>query len=205
MKQALVAGLNALAIEASELQVEKLLSFIELLKKWNKVYNLTALKTDKEILQLHILDSLTVLPFVKQSNNVLDIGSGAGLPGIPLAIMLPETNFVLLDSNNKKTRFMQQAIIDLKLLNTSTVHSRIEAFKPNCVFDSIITRAFAEIQETVDMLKFISTDNLRLLFMKSRTTDAELVKLDKTYDAQSFTLKLPDSEVERKLILVSRK
>lgn len=205
MKQALVAGLNALAIEASEWQVEKLLSFIELLKKWNKVYNLTALKTDKEILQLHILDSLTVLPFVKQSNNVLDIGSGAGLPGIPLAIMLPETNFVLLDSNNKKTRFMQQAIIDLKLLNTSTVHSRIEAFKPNCVFDSIITRAFAEIQETVDMLKFISTDNLRLLFMKSRTTDAELVKLDKTYDAQSFTLKLPDSEVERKLILVSRK
>ena len=205
MKQALLAGMKALAIEASDEQIEKLLSFIELLKKWNKVFNLTALKTDQEILQLHVLDSLTILPFVKQAKNVLDVGSGAGLPGIPLAIMLPQVNFVLLDSNNKKTRFIQQAIIDLKLNNVSAAHSRLETYKPSIVFDTITTRAFAEIQETIDMLKHFSTEDLRLLFMKSKTTDAELAKLDETYEAQCYTLSVPGIEVERNLILVTRK
>jgi len=198
-------GIRDLNIDASEKQIEDLLKFIELLKKWNKVYNLTALKTEKEFLELHILDSLTIFPYLEKSLNVLDVGSGAGLPGIPLAIMFPEINFTLLDSNTKKTRFIQQAVIDLKLKNCKVVHDRIELFKPNSKYDTITTRAFAEINDTIEKLQHFSTKELKLLFMKSKSVSEELKKLNETYDAQCFKLSIPGLDVERYLIVVSGK
>ena len=119
--------------------------------------------------------------------------------------MLPSINFVLLDSNGKKTRFIQQAIIDLKLENASVAHSRIEDFQSNVQFDTITTRAFAEIQETIDKLNHLSTDNLRLLFMKAKTGEEELKHLDETYEAQCFTLSVPGVDADRNLIIVSKK
>jgi len=198
-------GVQSLGLNANDGQIRDLLKFVELLKKWNKVYNLTALKTEKEFLELHILDSLTITSHVENSINVLDVGSGAGLPGIPLAIMLPNVNFVLLDSNIKKTRFIQQAIIDLKLSNCSVVHERIESFSPDKKFDTITTRAFAEIKDTIEKLQHFSTNELRILFMKSKSASEELKKLNETYDTQCFTLSIPGLDVERSLVIVSGK
>lgn len=204
MKQELTKGLQALDISATEGQVAKLLAFVELLKKWNKVYNLTALKSDNDILRLHLLDSLTVKPYVESARRVLDVGSGAGLPGVPLAIVLPHVQFVLLDSNGKKTRFMQQAIISLGLSNCEVVHQRIEQYQPTEKFDTIVTRAFAEIGETLARLQHFSTDNLRLLFMKGKSVQGEIEKIDKTYAVQSFTLSVPGLDADRSLVIVTK-
>lgn len=204
MKELLTSGINKLQIKASEDQINSLLKFVELLKKWNKVYNLTALKTDKEIIQLHLLDSLTVLPYLNEVKNILDVGSGAGLPGIPLAIFLPEVKFVLLDSNGKKTRFIQQAIIDLGLKNCSVQNSRIEDFAPTEKFDIIITRAFAEIKDALVMLKHFSSGAQQFYFMKSRNIASELGDLDKTYAVQSITLSVPGLDAERSLVILSK-
>ncbi len=204
MQQQLIAGLDELDIEADAQQIAQLLKFVELLKKWNKVYNLTALKSSEDIVQLHLLDSLSVLPFVKSAESVIDVGSGAGLPGIPLAIMLPDVSFVLLDSNGKKTRFMQQAIIDLGLKNASVRHSRIEDYLPLEKFDTIITRAFAEINDTIEKLKHFAHNDLRLLFMKAKNLDIELKGLNKTYTAQSIKLTVPGLAADRSLVIVTQ-
>jgi 16S rRNA (guanine527-N7)-methyltransferase len=109
-RKILVSGLEALNLSIAEDKVEQLLSFIKLLEKWNKAYNLTAIRDKEDMVRLHLLDSLAIVPFI-EGKRVIDIGTGAGLPGIPLAIYLPDIEFVLLDSNAKKTRFVQQAII----------------------------------------------------------------------------------------------
>jgi 16S rRNA m(7)G-527 methyltransferase (EC 2.1.1.-) len=111
-RQILLQGMDELAIPIDAKQLELLLAFIKLIEKWNKAYNLTAVRQPEDMARLHILDSLAVLPFVK-GQRVADIGTGAGLPGIPLAVFLPEVEFTLVDSNSKKTRFVQQAILEL--------------------------------------------------------------------------------------------
>lgn len=110
-RKLLVSGLESLQFNFSENQIDQLLAFILLIEKWNKAYNLTAIRNREEMVSLHLLDSLAVLPYI-EGNRVIDIGTGAGLPGIPLAIARPETAFTLLDSNAKKTRFVQQAVIE---------------------------------------------------------------------------------------------
>ncbi len=124
-RKILQAGLQELNIAVDENKLSLLLSFIKLIDKWNKAYNLTAVRKPEDMASLHILDSLAVLPHV-QGNCIADIGTGAGLPGIPLAIFLPETEFTLIDSNSKKTRFVQQAVLELNLKNVNVIHSRVE-------------------------------------------------------------------------------
>ncbi len=128
-RKILIAGLESLRLSVDEDQVERLIGFIKLIEKWNKAYNLTAIRDREEMVRLHLLDSLAVLGFIK-GRRVIDIGTGAGLPGIPLAICLPEIEFVLLDSNAKKTRFVQQAVLELKLKNVTVCHSRVEQYHP---------------------------------------------------------------------------
>lgn len=125
---------------------EKLWAYIELLQKWNRVYNLTAIHDPEKIVQLHILDSLSVRAYL-QGNRILDVGSGAGLPGIPLALTCPDKTFTLLDSNSKKTRFLTQVVCELGLKNVTVVHDRAENFHPDQCFDNIVTRAFAALTD----------------------------------------------------------
>ena len=158
----------------------------------------------KFILNFIVGKTASIEDLKKEGFVVFFTGSGAGLPGIPLAIMLPEIEFVLLDSNGKKTRFIQQAIIDLKLANCSVVHSRIENYNPQQKFDAITTRAFAGIQETINMLKHFSTDQLKLLFMKAKNVELELSNLDETYNKQCITLTVPGLEADRSLVIVSK-
>jgi len=193
-------GLQSLEIKSDTEQLEKLLAFIKLIEKWNKTYNLTAVRNREDMTRLHILDSLTVLPFI-HGNRVADIGTGAGLPGIPLAIFLPDVEFVLVDSNSKKTRFVQQAILELKLKNVSVQHSRVENFKPDTLFSTVTMRAFASLQDIMALTKHLIAPAGILLAMKGQQPDsAEIKALTTSHSIVQLTV--PEVEAERCLIRI---
>jgi len=169
-RKILVSGLESLNLSIAEDKVEPLLGFIKLLEKWNKAYNLTAIRDREDMVRLHLLDSLAIVPFI-EGKRVIDIGTGAGLPGIPLAIYLPDIEFILLDSNAKKTRFVQQAIIDLKLGNVSVCHNRVEQYHPEKGFDTAITRAFASLSDIVQLTTHLLNKDGVLLAMKGQAPD----------------------------------
>jgi len=204
METELQQGLKAMRIEASLEQHTRLLAFIDLLDKWNKAYNLTAIRNKRDMLALHVLDSLSLLPYLADAKRILDIGSGAGLPGIPLAILQPERQFVLLDGNGKKTRFIKQAIIELKLNNVRVVHTRIEKYIPSDNFDCITTRAFATIAETLEIIEHFLLQDARILFMKSNTTEAELAKVNSKFDKEIISLNVPGIDAPRALAILKK-
>ena len=141
-------GARELGVDLSEQQQAQLLAYLALLIKWNKAYNLTAVRDPDEMVSRHLLDSLSVVPFVAEAgDNWLDVGSGGGMPGIPLAILFPERRFTLLDSNGKKTRFLTQVKLELKLANLDVIHSRVEAFTPEQPFSGICSRAFSSLED----------------------------------------------------------
>jgi len=204
MKNELESGLEQLGISYAHEQFGKLLQFIDLLIKWNKVYNLTAVRKPEDMVSLHLLDSLSLLAHLKNFDRLLDVGSGAGLPGIPLAIFKPDQQFVLLDSNVKKTRFIQQAIIDLKLQNVQVVHSRVEKYTPSVPFDCITTRAFATIAETLKLVEHLLAKQSRVLFMKSNTVESELNQTKSNFTHEIIKLSVPGIEANRRLVVLSR-
>jgi len=200
-REKLQQGLAALALNLSAEQIESLLKFVQLIAKWNKAYNLTAVHEPLEMVGLHILDSLAVLPHLKPSR-IADIGTGAGLPGIPLAICRPECKFVLVDSNSKKTRFVQQAVLELKLSNVEVVHSRVELFQPAELFDMVLMRAFASMPDIVKMTGHLLAEDGALLAMKGRQPVEELVGIGAEY--QVVPLAVPGIDAERCLIRIER-
>lgn len=193
----LVSGLESLKINLTETQVNQLLAFIMLIDKWNKAYNLTAIRDKEDMVSLHLLDSLTVLPYI-EGDRIVDIGTGAGLPGIPLAIARPEIAFTLLDCNAKKTRFVQQAVLELKLKNVHVHLGRAESYHPEKKFNTALTRAFADLP---DMIKFtahlLDKDGI-LLAMKGHKPDAELAQL--SAKTTLIPLFIPGIEAERCLV-----
>ena len=195
----LVDGIAALNLSVDEQKIAQLLAFIKLIEKWNKAYNLTAIKDKQDMVRLHLLDSLTVIPYL-EGRRIIDIGTGAGLPGIPLAICFPHIAFTLLDSNAKKTRFVQQAVLELKLANVHVCHSRVEDYQPGQHFSTILTRAFAELSEIVESTQHLLTVNGKMLAMKGRCTDAELaqVKAKKIV----IPVQVPGFEAERSLVCI---
>ena len=193
-------GLQQLNCEVSEYQLEQLQSYLKLLQRWNKIYNLTAVRNPDDMLPLHIFDSLAVAKYI-QGDNCLDVGSGAGLPGIPLAIMQPERQFTLLDTNGKKTRFIQQAIIQLKLSNAKVVQARVESWQTETKFSSIISRAFASIKDFVDGTANHLDDNGVLYAMKAQLSPDELNGLPKGFElVKTRPLAIPTIEAERHLL-----
>lgn len=204
MKKILTNGLAQLDITSTEHQQNNLLKFIELLVKWNKVYNLTAVREPEAMLNLHLFDSLSLLPYLGATQRLLDVGSGAGLPGIPLAIFRSDINFVLLDSNVKKTRFIQQAIVELGLKNVQVAHERAEKYHTNEPFDCITTRAFATIAETLNLITPLLEAESRILFMKSNTAESELSELNSSYHHKVIELTVPGISANRCLVVLSR-
>jgi len=198
----LESGLNTLNLPHTPEQTEKLLAFIKLIAKWNKAYNLTAVRNNEDMTRLHILDSLAILPHI-EGKRVIDIGTGAGLPGIPLAICLPEVEFVLLDSNAKKTRFVQQVILELKLKNVSVIHSRVEDYQPEQGFDTITTRAFSSLPDMVKMTAHLLSPNGVLLAMKGQIPEAELAEMNT--HTTLIKINVPEVEAERCLVRLSPK
>lgn len=197
-RKILVSGLQSLNLSQAEDKIEQLLSFIKLIEKWNKAYNLTAIRNREDMVRLHVLDSLAIVPFI-EGKRVIDIGTGAGLPGIPLAIYLPEIEFTLLDSNAKKTRFVQQAILELKLKNVSVCHNRVEQYHPEKRFDTVITRAFAGLSDIVELTAHLLNKDGVLLAMKGQIPDVSKLESAKT---ELIPVNVPGISAERCLVKI---
>ena len=202
-KALLKTGLNKLNIELSDDKIELLLAYHALLVKWNKAYNLTAVRDPEEMIRRHLLDSLSILPHIT-GERILDVGTGPGLPGIPLAICFPEKNLTLLDSNGKKTRFLTQAKIELKLDNMTPVQSRIESFETES-FDAITSRAFATLKDMVDGSIHLLKDEGYFYAMKGLYPTEEIGELDnRTTVVDCFALHVPGEEAERHLVKIQK-
>jgi 16S rRNA (guanine527-N7)-methyltransferase len=185
-------------------QAQQLQHYLQLLQRWNKVYNLTAVRDPAQMQLLHLDDSLSVAPFIR-GETCLDVGSGAGLPGIPLAIVQPERQFTLLDTNGKKTRFMQQAVLELGLKNVSVIQTRVESWQPPACFDAIISRAFASLYDFVTFTGKHAGENAILYAMKGRYPQAELAELPSGWKvAAQHELHIPGLEAERHLLELQR-
>ncbi|MCX7098403.1 MAG: 16S rRNA (guanine(527)-N(7))-methyltransferase RsmG [Methylococcales bacterium] len=196
-KKMLEAGLAELNLALNDKQIGQLLAFIALIEKWNKAYNLTAIRDKEAMVSLHLLDSLAVAPFIT-GQRIIDIGTGAGLPGIPLAIYYPDFAFTLLDSNAKKTRFVQQAILELKLGNVHVCHHRTENYRPETRFDTVITRAFAELSDIVEMTAHLLTPDGVLLAMKGHAPDVPVAAGTSTL----IPVKVPGIDAARCLVKI---
>ncbi len=166
LDQQLILGAEQLNLNLSQKQVDQLLSFVDLLLKWNKTYNLTAITQPEQVISKHILDSLSIVRYVDQTP-LLDVGSGAGLPGIIIAIIKPEISITLLDSIGKKCRFMQMAFAHLALEKIKVVHTRLEQYNPQQCFGQISCRAFASVDKVKQLSDRLLCDNGQYLLMKS--------------------------------------
>jgi len=194
------SGLKTLNCTLNDDQILKLQQYVDLLNRWNKTYNLTAVRDPKDMIPLHIFDSLVVADYIK-GDNCLDVGSGAGLPTIPLAILQPQRQFTALDTNSKKTRFIQQAVIELSLKNVNVEHVRVEKWKTDEKFDAIISRAFASIYDFVTTSSLHLSENGILYAMKGRFPEGEMQYLPKEYRLlDSHELEVPFVDGQRHLL-----
>ncbi|MCK4608494.1 MAG: 16S rRNA (guanine(527)-N(7))-methyltransferase RsmG [Gammaproteobacteria bacterium] len=199
LSQLLAVGIKELKLSVPPQLESQLLVYVELLQKWNKAYNLTAVREPAAIVTHHILDSLAIVPYIHGAR-VLDVGSGAGLPGIPLALALPDKEFVLLDSNGKKTRFLNQAKSVLALKNVTIVAERAERYQPAKLFDTIICRAFASLAEIVALTSHLLSANGQILAMKGKYPEQELQEV--TNSAVVHKLRVPGLDAERHLVCI---
>ena len=200
LRTTLDQGLLELGLALPEDKRQQLLDYVALLNKWNKVHNLTAVRDPEEMVTLHLLDSLALLPHV-QAKRLLDVGSGAGLPGIPLAICLPALHVTVMDSNQKKASFMRQAKAELRLDNLEVVCGRVEDYQPEAPFDVITSRAFSELALFVKLTRHLGTEGGQWLAMKGVYPQEELDKLD-LVPSQVLPLKVPGLQAQRHLVFL---
>lgn len=198
LTEPLTSGLTALALPVDSAQVERLLAFLALMQKWGSIYNLTAIKDARVAVGLHLLDSLAVSDYLK-GKRVLDVGTGAGLPGIPLAIVNEQRRFVLLDSSAKKIRFVRQVILELELRNVEAVAVRVEAYQHMAGFDTVLARAFAGLADIRAMTLRLLAPGGRILAMKGRAPWEEIQSLG-PLAVQVHALNIPGVDAERHLI-----
>jgi len=204
LHQRLARGLAAMQLSLSEAQQESLLAYLTLLHKWNRAYNLTAIRDPAEMVARHLLDSLSIAPFL-QGERIIDVGSGPGLPGIPLAIIQPQRRFTLLDSNGKKTRFQQQVKLELGLTNLEILGGRAESCAPEQPFDEVVSRAFASLQDMLCWSEGLCAPGGRFLAMKGIYPTDELAALPHAFRLQAaHRLQVPDTDGERHLIVLER-
>ncbi len=202
LKIALDNGLSSLDQTYPSGAAEALLEFLLLLEKWNKTWNLTAVRDPLAMVPRHILDSLSIRPWLAGAR-IADIGSGAGLPGIPLAIAEPGRQFVLIDSAAKRTRFMTQAAATLGLANVEVVHSRAEDYRPDSGFDTVISRAFASLADFTAAAGHLCSDGGRLLAMKGRFPGDEIAQLPANWQPAAVeSLSVPGLEAERHVVVL---
>jgi 16S rRNA (guanine527-N7)-methyltransferase len=201
----LAEGLVTLGLALPADTQTRLIAFGELLLKWNKVYNLTAIRAPQEVITHHLLDSLAVLPHLDGVRSLADIGSGGGLPGIPLAIVRPDLAVSSVETVNKKASFQQQAKIELALANFEPLNERVENLRPAQPFDAVISRAFSELALFVDLAGHLLAPGGRMLAMKGVYPDDEIARLPAGWHvARSDRLNVPGLGAERHLITVER-
>jgi 16S rRNA (guanine527-N7)-methyltransferase len=200
----LTLGARELGVELIESQHTQLLAYLALLIKWNKAYNLTAVRNPDEMVSRHLLDSLSVVRFI-EGDRQLDVGSGGGMPGIPLAVLFPDMKITVLDSNGKKTRFLTQVKLELGLANLEVIHSRAEAFRPALPFNGIISRAFSSLEDFTQWTRHMGDGETRWLAMKGLHPADELVALPADFSLESAqALAVPGCQGQRHLLILRR-
>ena len=204
-RQKLQSGLKEMGLDLSGEQQDKLLDYVEMLKKWNKTYNLTALRDESQIISHHLLDSLTLPPYLEGAQTMLDVGSGGGQPGIPAAVCRPDLQITLLDANTKKTSFLQQAAIELELKNVRVVSGRVEAVQ-GLRADVITSRAFAELADFVNWTAHLLQDGGCWAAMKGVYPAAEIDRLpDSVCVERVDKICVPQLNAERHMVILRKK
>jgi len=204
LDSALKEGIAAQGLQVEDQARAAMLQYLGLLQRWNKAYNLTSIKDPVQMLSYHLLDSLSIGPHL-QGQSFIDVGTGAGLPGIPLAVTHPDKNFSLLDSNGKKIRFLFQIKTALKLSNVKEMQGRVDEYKPEQRYDGVISRAFASLSDMIDGSEHLLVPGGRFYAMKGRYPDKELSALPKGYKVeQAIELEVPTLDQQRHLIIIKK-
>ena len=191
-----------IGIDLSDHQTTQLLSYLDLLEKWNNAYNLTAVRSRSEMLSRHLVESLAISPFIS-GKQVVDVGTGAGLPGIPLAIANPAVHYTLLDSNGKKSRFLLEVKRALMLANVEIETVRVESWLPTKRFDSVVTRAFADLATTLVRVDHVLTDQGMVYAMKTQQAQHEIESLaDATRQVTAQSITVPGRDWSFQLLAV---
>lgn len=197
-------GLGELRLDLPQEVRAKLVRYVQLLDKWNHTYNLTAVREPAQMITRHILDSLAVLPFVN-GPRVIDVGTGAGLPGIPLALARPDWHVALLDSNAKKTQFVTQAIAELGIPNAEVVRERVERHQPESPFDTVVSRAFASLAEMLQGTGHLAAKGGRWVAMKGVYPQEEIAAVPPEYHVQKIeAVQVPGLDAARHVVIVTR-
>ena len=199
LKETLKAGIEKLELENKDYLYTKLLIYKDLLIKWNKVFNLISVKGVEEIVTHHFLDCLAVVPYI-EGKNILDVGSGAGMPGVIIGLCSPEKNITLVDSVGKKTAFLNQVCSELNLSNITVLNKRVEDIKTNELFDSIIARAFAEMQVLIDLTGHLIEDKGTWYGMKSKKINEE--EINTNFVVEKRDIMVPYLDAERYLVKI---
>ncbi len=202
LAEQLAQGLAELGLHVPSATQKKLLDYLALIVKWNRVHNLTAVREDAKMVSNHLLDCLAVVPYL-DARTVMDVGSGAGLPGIPLALMWPQARITLLDSNHKKAAFLRQAMIELGLKNTNVVCERVENWQPHREFELVISRAVSDMPEFLKLAGRLCTADGTLAAMKGLYPHEELALLPRGFSLRSVVaLDVPGVRAQRHLVLL---
>ncbi len=204
LAKAIQRGSGSLGIGLDRAALNKLGAFVSLLEKWNRVYNLTAVREPQAMVERHILDSLAVVPYLR-GHTLLDVGTGAGLPGLPLAIARPDLEVTLLDANAKKLRFVRQAVAELELHNVHVEQARMQEYQPGRAFDMVISRAVSSLDELYQQSQHLLAAGGRMLFMKGALPEQEMVAFGPGRAAlHCERLWIPGLDAERHLLWLER-
>ena len=196
--------LDKAGIRLTDQQIDRLIGYVELLHKWNKAYNLTSVRQPEQMLIRHIIDSIVVEPYL-QGKSFIDVGTGPGLPGIPLSIVRPDSQFVLLDSLGKRIRFLKQVQHELKLTNITPVQSRVEEYQRENGFDGVISRAFASLQDMLTWCAHLPAENGLFYALKGTYPEDEITQLPDNFIVKSINkLDIPELDSERHLVIVRK-
>lgn len=198
----LVSGAQQLGLDLKLQQIDQLLAYLRLFDKWNHAFNLSAIREPAAMVKLHLLDSLSVAPVLK-GERFIDVGTGGGLPGIPLAIKFPRKSFTLLDSAGKKTRFLFQVKQELGLDNVTVENRRVEHYQPLQRFDGVISRAFASLPDMVNSCAHLLNEGGRFWAMKGQVPVEELKEIEAKYVLEHcYSLQVPGVEAQRCLLVI---
>ena len=200
----LLLATQTLGLSVSPDQIEQLVAYVDLLEKWNRAYNLTAIRDRREIVDRHLIESLSIAPFLSGDSRV-DVGTGAGLPGIPLAIIEPSVHYVLLDSNGKKTRFLSEVKRALALSNIDVETTRVESWRPGRHFDAVVTRAFADLGTTLERVDHLMGPQGMLFAMKTESASKEVAEMPpNTEHVASWDISVPGRDWPFQLLAIRR-